>query len=610
MSCYLRFEGASPSFLSALDQLAHVHVTELAHASSTQTKLFVKPVSHCIARRSPQACTPPDSPRAPINSGAPYQPSGLISMTFNECVKANAVGVDMPPLPLCHKEADIWSETPRVKPESPRSLAESERKGLDSVPSDCSDAGNFENDATAHSSDKDVVAHVSRATVNIPQGEGIHHDHESIRAWMKRLSRNQPSREGSKGSASSDGSTNSVRASMRQIVNSDPFEGFFSTIIVCNCVTMGLEAEQIVKGPTSRLSEQALATTEHLFTALFSVELLCKYVGFGRKAFYPSFPDGNWNIADLLIVMVTGVLFTWILPLLALVLGFENDTGTLRTLLIFRSLRLFRMVRVVQRIPQFHEAWLLLRGLLDSGRVLMWTVVVVIFITYIFAIMGMILISKELAERRDANVGDVDRHTELTQLLELVGGLDAFMFTLIQLLTLDSWNAIVRRMIKELSWCWVFFYAYIAVAVIVLMNLVTAIIVENAVANSKMEEDQALQQRETRRQAEIKDLANLFGLMDSDGSGTLSWDEFKAAFDDPEITRKWKLLDFEPEECRELFGLLDDGDGEIEMQEFFVGLAKMKGGAQSKDIFRLQTSLDALADTLKSDAYGSGASKK
>ena len=43
----------------------------------------------------------------------------------------------------------------------------------------------------------------------------------------------------------------------------------------------------------------------------------------------------------------------------------------------------------------------------------------------------------------------------------------------------DSWNAIVRRILKQIPWCWVYFYAYIAVAVFVLMNLVSKGIMEH-----------------------------------------------------------------------------------------------------------------------------------
>jgi len=167
---------------------------------------------------------------------------------------------------------------------------------------------------------------------------------------------------------------------------------------------------------------------------------------------------------------------------------------------------------------------------------------------------------------------------------------------LIQLLTLDSWNAIVRVLMKQLPWCWAYFYAYVAVSVFVLMNLVTAIIVENAVKNSNQDMDEAIKAKEKEKRKELHTLETLFKEMDTDGSGTLNWSEFKEAFDDPLMVKKWRLLDFEPDECKELFGLLDDGDGEIETGEFFEGLAKMKGTAQSKDIFRMQKCIDSMMD--------------
>jgi heme exporter protein D len=220
-------------------------------------------------------------------------------------------------------------------------------------------------------------------------------------------------------------------------------------------------------------------------------------------------------------------------------------------------------------VPQFREAWLLLQGLTSSARILFWTCAVIMFITYIFAVFGMVLISKEIHEAYDIAMSGSKEYDLLTELLEFVGNLPVFMRTLIQILTMDSWNDFLRKMMKFVPWCWLFFYAYIAVAVFVLMNLVTAIIVENAVTNSKNDEEQQLKAKEKTKKNELKDLEHLFQLMDADGSGTLSWDEFKAAFDDPEMTKKWKLLDFEPDECKELFGLLDDGDGEIETGEFF-----------------------------------------
>jgi len=172
------------------------------------------------------------------------------------------------------------------------------------------------------------------------------------------------------------------------------------------------------------------------------------------------------------------------------------------------------------------------------------------------------------------------------------------MYTLVQLLTLDSWNGIVRQIVKWISWSWMYFYCYIAIAVVVLMNLVTAIMVENALSNSKTDEDKQLSVKERQKQLEIKKLNQLFMLMDDNGDGTLSWEEFKEAFENPIVSNKWKLLDYEPEECKELFRLLDPGNGMIPITDFFDGLHRMKGTAQSKDVFRIMKRLEDLAEVV------------
>merc|ERR1719253_2199019 len=146
------------------------------------------------------------------------------------------------------------------------------------------------------------------------------------------------------------------------------------------------------------------------------------------------------------------------------------------------------------------------------------------------------------------------------------------MAMLIQVLTLDSWNAVTRRILAYVEFSWLYWYCYIGVAVFVLMNLVTATIVENAFTSSKKNEDKMLQNIERVKNKELKELQRLFDQMDTDGDGTLSWDEFSEAFKNPDMSRKWRMLDFQPEDCKELFMLLDTVDGNIDTDEFFDGL--------------------------------------
>jgi len=186
----------------------------------------------------------------------------------------------------------------------------------------------------------------------------------------------------------------------------------------------------------------------------------------------------------------------------------------------------------------------------------------------------------------------------LTALLELLGGLDRMMYTLIQVLTEDSFHAFMREVLFFVPYSWLYFYSYMAVACFVLMNLVTAIIVENAMQSSANDREHVLQEKASKQRKDLNELKALFALMDSDGSGTLSWGEFQESFGDETMCKKWMLLDFLPEECKELFSLLDDGDGEIETNEFFEGLTRMKGHAQSKDLYRLQKAVIKIQETV------------
>ncbi|CAE8648545.1 unnamed protein product [Polarella glacialis] len=361
------------------------------------------------------------------------------------------------------------------------------------------------------------------------------------------------------------------------------FEVFFCLVIVLNCIALGIEADTDVRDNLTGQLMHTFVVSEFVFTSLFLFELLVRMACLGIKRFFPWDTSNWWNCLDACLVLAA-VFFSWIVPLLAMA-GFEINKDAARTISALRGVRLLRLVQVVRKVDIFHEVWLLLRGLTDSMRVLFWTIIVIVFITYIFAVFGLVMIAKNISElhhdvQLQANP-DLEEKATLEMLSSYLCGLSQMMYTLVQVLTLDSFNAITRPLLVYIPWSWLFWYAYIAIAVFVLMNLVTAIIVENAVSASRNDEERMLSMRAQAKSSELHQLKNLFFLMDSDGDGILSFSEFEAAFNDPTIIQKWRLLDFEPEECKRLFKLLDTGDGNIDTEEFFEGLSRMKGPAQA-----------------------------
>merc|ERR1719156_41608 len=92
----------------------------------------------------------------------------------------------------------------------------------------------------------------------------------------------------------------------------------------------------------------------------------------------------------------------------------------LQALTILRAMRLVRVVRVVSRVKIFHEVWLLLRGLTGSMRVLFWTVVVIFFITYLFAVFGVVLLSVQIKdEYNDASATSGGVSDDLEELADV-----------------------------------------------------------------------------------------------------------------------------------------------------------------------------------------------
>ena len=66
-------------------------------------------------------------------------------------------------------------------------------------------------------------------------------------------------------------------------------------------------------------------------------------------------------------------------------------------------------------------------------------------------------------------------------------------------------------------------------------------------------------------QSKLKDV---FHTMDGDDGGSVSYQEFIEHLDHPIIKRYMALLDIHVHDVRNLFDILDDGDGKITVQAF------------------------------------------
>jgi voltage-gated sodium channel len=211
-------------------------------------------------------------------------------------------------------------------------------------------------------------------------------------------------------------------------------------VILFNAVILGLETSpsvMAVAGPVILLLDRACL-------AIFVVELVLKLVALG-----PRFFRSGWNIFDFVIVGI------------ALVPSAQG-------LSVLRALRILRVLRIVSAVPSLRRV---VEGLLTAlpGMGSVFLLMSIIF--YIGAVMATKLFSASFPE--------------------WFGSIGASLYTLFQVMTLESWSmGIVRPVLEVYPYAWAFFVPFIMVTTFAVVNLIVGLVV-NSMQDAHAEESNA-----------------------------------------------------------------------------------------------------------------------
>lgn len=369
-----------------------------------------------------------------------------------------------------------------------------------------------------------------------------------------------------------------------RFVKSMTFETTMAVAIAYNCITIGVSVHMCPPETSLRSREGCpqvfLDLSEHLCTFAFLLEWLMRGVVQGFSKHFTSVK----SCSDTFLVWVAGVLLTWFLEPLF------GTGGEMRLLTVLRAFRLLRVVRVARF--KLKEMWLLLKGLAMSFKTLLSAIAVFVFINYLFGILAVTIIGDSSAFH--------DSDETLREVHSYFWGLDESMFTLLQIVTGDSWaSGIARPLLSIMPSLWFFFVGYFAVAGLVLMNLITAIIVDNAIQMSKDDEEQRLHELQQESKAQFKKLESIFKAIDEDGSGEVDKAEFeRKCLGSADILQQFRLLGFEQLDLDEMFDDLAGSDGVLSLDEFLLGLRAMLGIAKAVDIVRIENNVHRMSKRL------------
>ncbi|MEO9468157.1 ion transporter [Parasphingorhabdus sp.] len=231
---------------------------------------------------------------------------------------------------------------------------------------------------------------------------------------------------------------------VRKFIESSRFQNAIMAVIVLNAIIIGMETSPALMAQFGPV----LIALDQIAIVIFVIEILLKLLVY-RLAFFKN----GWNIFDFVIVAVA-----------------LAPTGG--ALSVLRALRILRALRLVSAMPKMRKV---VQGLFAAIPSMGTVILLLGLVFYIAAVMATKLFGAEFPQ--------------------WFGSIGKSLYSLFQIMTLESWSmGIVRPIMEVYSWAWIFFVPFVLVTSFVVLNLFIAIIV-NAM-HEEADEEQTAQRDE------------------------------------------------------------------------------------------------------------------
>jgi len=237
------------------------------------------------------------------------------------------------------------------------------------------------------------------------------------------------------------------RARLRAFVESPRFRYTILSIIGINAVLLGAETSVTVMAAAG----DVLHLIDKIILGIFIVELALRLYAHG-----PAFFRDPWGVFDFAIVAIA------LLPA-------SEQFGVLR------ALRVLRVLRIVSGVPRLRRVVGALLGAVPGIGAVAGLLTLVF---YVFAVMA----TKLFGQAFPAWFGTIGES----------------MYSLFQIMTLESWSmGIVRPVMEQFPYAWSFFVPFIIISSFTVLNLFIAIIVDSMQTMHKEEEERTVERIET-----------------------------------------------------------------------------------------------------------------
>jgi len=211
-----------------------------------------------------------------------------------------------------------------------------------------------------------------------------------------------------------------------QLVHSRAFNVAIIALIVLSCGMIGASIDYS-DDPDTRLPFNIL---EHIFTWVFVLEAILKIVALSPAVYFGS----AWDCFDFGIALLAAIGL-----IVSMVQGLEGSAHIALALRVFRLLRIGRVARTFQFFSELNS---LMLGLVASLSGLFWAFVLLLLLIYVYALVFTELVGKSSVW---------DGRPEEDDIRAFYGSVPRSMYSLFQIMSLESWSMALARPVWEVQ---------------------------------------------------------------------------------------------------------------------------------------------------------------
>ncbi|CAK9005580.1 unnamed protein product [Durusdinium trenchii] len=243
----------------------------------------------------------------------------------------------------------------------------------------------------------------------------------------------------------------------------------------------------------------------------------------------------------------------------------------LRDLRLLRVIRVMRVARIIQRMQSLKELRKLVSMMATCMKTLGWSFAFCFAFMTFWAMMLVEFVHPLLVQMQQDKILDCPDCVKSTSSI-----MDANLLLFKTVIAGDAWGRVAVPVIEYVPLTAIVFCGSLMTTVFGVLNMVIAVVVDSFAETRQKDVLNLAQELEYEHEKDKKRVENMFNRLDVEDKGDLTLQDLvKGAQTDPEFQSRLRVMDIDQADLQQLFEMIDaDGSGAISKEEFIRPLTR------------------------------------